>query len=83
VRALRTLLFLSCPASLLTAADTEPRWRALNHAAHEAVQAKDYGKLRDTLRELRPLMPGNSTVVYNLAALCDFRWISANRRCSR
>ena len=32
-----------------------------------ALQAKDYGKLRDTLVALSPLMPGNPTVVYNLA----------------
>ena len=61
------MLILSC-AGLLFAADVEPRWRALNRAAREAVQAKDYVKLRDTLRELKPLMPGNPRIIYNLAA---------------
>jgi sugar lactone lactonase YvrE len=40
----------------------------LNHAARRAIEAKDYGRLRETLRELKPLMPGNPSVVYNLAA---------------
>jgi hypothetical protein len=52
----------------LAAADPEPHWRELNHIAREAVQAKDYAKLRDTLRELKPLMPGNPRIIYNLAA---------------
>ncbi len=46
----------------------EPRWLVLNHAAGRAIEAKDYGRLRETLRELKPLMPGNPDVVYNLAA---------------
>ncbi len=50
------------------AADPEPRWRTLNKASREAVQANDYVKLRQTLIELRPLMPGNPLVTYNLAA---------------
>ena len=53
---------------LMVAADTEPRWVVLNHAAGQAIQAKDYAKLRATLRELKPLMPGNPRIVYNLAA---------------
>jgi sugar lactone lactonase YvrE len=55
-------------AFALFAADPEPRWVTLNHAARQAIQAKDYAKLRDALRELQPLMPGNPRVVYNLAA---------------
>src|SRR5438309_595425 len=59
---------LVCVAACIFAADPEPRWRALNKAAREAVQAKDYGKLRATSIELRPLLPGNPRVAYNLAA---------------
>jgi sugar lactone lactonase YvrE len=55
-------------AALLLAADPEPRWVVLNHAARQAVEAKDYTKLRETLRELQPLMPGNPRLIYNLAA---------------
>jgi sugar lactone lactonase YvrE len=63
-------LFLFCLpiADLLFAADPEPRWLVLNHAAGQAAKAKDYPKLRETLRELKPLMPGNPRIVYNLAA---------------
>uniref|UniRef100_Q026A6 SMP-30/Gluconolactonase/LRE-like region domain-containing protein n=1 Tax=Solibacter usitatus (strain Ellin6076) TaxID=234267 RepID=Q026A6_SOLUE len=57
-----------CIAAFVSAGDTEPRWSALNKTAREAVQAKDYGKLRTTLIELRPLSPGNPRVAYNLAA---------------
>ena len=53
---------------ILTAADSEPRGRTLNRTARESVQSKDYVKLRATLRELRPLIPGNPRIVYNLAA---------------
>lgn len=60
------LLILSC--LVLFAADTEPRWIVLNHAAGQAIQAKDYAKLRETLLALKPLMPGNPRVIYNLAA---------------
>jgi hypothetical protein len=52
----------------LAAADTEPRWRELNRASREAVQAKDYRKLRETLLALQPLIPGNPRITYNLAA---------------
>lgn len=55
-------------ASLLVAADSEPRWRALNHAARVAIQENNYAKLRETLVELKPLMQGNPRVTYNLAA---------------
>jgi sugar lactone lactonase YvrE len=55
-------------AFLLTAADSEPRWRLLNHAARLAIQENNYAKLRETLVELKPLMPGNPRVTYNLAA---------------
>jgi hypothetical protein len=50
------------------AADPEPRWLQLNHIARDAVQAKDYAKLRETLLELQPLIPGNPRISYNLAA---------------
>lgn len=52
----------------LAAADPEPRWRVLNHAARQAIQEGNYVKLRETLVELKPLMPGNPRVTYNLAA---------------
>ncbi|HLY16771.1 MAG TPA: hypothetical protein VKR61_06080 [Bryobacteraceae bacterium] len=52
----------------LRGAESEPRWVVLNHSAHQALQAKDYAKLRDTLLELRPLLPGNPRILYNLAA---------------
>jgi sugar lactone lactonase YvrE len=54
--------------SLLVAEDSEPRWRVLNHAARQAIQENNYAKLRETLVELKPLMPGNPRVTYNLAA---------------
>ena len=70
---LRCWLILSCAASvvfsqLLFAADSEPRWQVLNQAAGQAAGAKDYAKLRQTLLELKPLMPGNPRIVYNLSA---------------
>ena len=43
-----------------------PQWRVLNHAARQAIKAKDYAKLRETLLALKPLMPGNPSVIYNL-----------------
>jgi sugar lactone lactonase YvrE len=54
-------------AFLLAAAGSEPRWRVLNHTARLAIQENNYGKLRETLVELKPLMPGNPRVTYNLA----------------
>jgi sugar lactone lactonase YvrE len=65
---LRGLLLLGCSAFFLPASDPEPRWLTLNHVARQAVEAKNYAKLRETLRELKPLMPGNPRIVYNLAA---------------
>lgn len=59
---------LLCMGCMLFAADPEPRWRILNKASREAAQANDYVKLRQTLIELKPLMPGNPLVTYNLAA---------------
>src|SRR5580700_3738177 len=63
---------LCCSASLviaiILAADPEPRWLVLNHAAGQASEAKDYVKLRETLRELKPLLPGNPRIVHSLAA---------------
>jgi hypothetical protein len=52
----------------LAAGDPEPRWLVLNHQARDAVNAKDYAKLRSLLLELKPLMPGNPRITYNLAA---------------
>ena len=56
--------------ALLAAATVaaEPRWAELNREARQAVNAGDYPKLRTTLAELAPLMPGNVRVVYNTAA---------------
>jgi hypothetical protein len=52
----------------LPAADgPEPRWIVLNRVAHQAREAKDYARLRDTLVELRPLLPGNPQILYSLA----------------
>jgi sugar lactone lactonase YvrE len=65
VKASALLLVSAC--LVLLADDTEPRWIVLNRAAGQAVKAKDYGKLREALRELKPLMPGNPSVIYNLA----------------
>src|SRR6266700_3218124 len=64
----RSFLVLTCSAWLLFAADSEPRWRVLNREARQAMDAKDYSKLRGTLQELEPLMPGNPRIIYNLAA---------------
>jgi sugar lactone lactonase YvrE len=52
----------------LAAAGPEPRWRVLNHAARQAIEEGNCAKLRETLLELKPLMPGNSRIAYNLAA---------------
>ena len=67
-RPIACLLALALGPVLLGAAEPEPRWRTLNRAAREAVQAKDYARLRATLLELRPLLPGNPRIAYNLAA---------------
>jgi hypothetical protein len=50
------------------AAEEMPRWRVLNSTARAAADAKDYPKLRDTLVEIKPLLPGNPRIAYNLAA---------------
>jgi hypothetical protein len=44
-------------------AASEPRWMVLNHSAHQAVEAKDYRRLRETLLELKRLLPGNPRIV--------------------
>jgi sugar lactone lactonase YvrE len=64
----RSRALLLTAACFLLAADPEPRWLVLNHAAGQAAKAKDYAKLRATLQELKSLMAGNPTVVYSLAA---------------
>lgn len=43
-------------------------WSDLNRAANQAAKAGDYAKLKELLLELRPLAPGNSRNMYNLAA---------------
>lgn len=65
-----TLLLTALALSLfhLVAEEPEPRWRSLNHAARQAIERKDYIKLRATLEELWPLLPGNPQIVYNMAA---------------
>ena len=50
MRAAAPLLILSCGVFLLLAADTEPRWQALNHAARQAVEAKNYTKVIKAVR---------------------------------
>jgi hypothetical protein len=45
----------------------EPAWVALNHTAHQALEAKDYPKLRDALAKLQLFLPGNPQITYNLA----------------
>src|ERR1700691_5786266 len=55
-------------AVIILGADTESRWLVLNHAARQASEAKDYVKLRETLLELKPLLPGNPRIVHSLAA---------------
>jgi hypothetical protein len=68
----KTIAILCCAAELLCAAEGEPRWRTLNRAVRQAQEAKDYGELRRVLMELRPLLPGNPRIAYNLAA-CETR----------
>ena len=65
----RFALLLCAAACLVLAADNEPRWRVLNRQARDAAQAKDYAKLRATLLELKPLMPGNPRITFSLAAV--------------
>jgi hypothetical protein len=60
------LVFVFC--NVLIATDAEVRWRELNRVAREAIEGKDYAKLREVLLQLRPLVPGNPRVAYNLAA---------------
>lgn len=67
----RPALLLVAAVSLAAAAAPPadpPRWQALDRAARQALEARDYAALRRTLLELRPLMPGNPRVLYNLAA---------------
>ncbi len=55
-------------AICVAAPEPEPRWLTLNHVARQAIENKDYAKLRATLEELRPLLPGNPRILYNMAA---------------
>src|ERR1051325_5808446 len=52
----------------LAADDSMPRWRVLNAMARAALESKNYERLRDALLQLRPLVPGNPRIAYNLAA---------------
>lgn len=69
---MKTIVMLCCAAAWGHPPEAEPRWRTLNHEARQAQEAKDYKKLRSLLTELRPLLPGNPRIVYNLAA-CEAR----------
>jgi hypothetical protein len=51
----------------MNGADPEPHWATLNRAAGQAEKAKDYARLRKTLAELLPLLPGNADICYKLA----------------
>ncbi len=66
-RSIRVIL-VACTLLSATGTAAEPRWAELNRAAREAANAGDYPKLRTTLAELAPLMPGNVRVAYNTAA---------------
>jgi sugar lactone lactonase YvrE len=57
-----------CALFTATVGWPEPRWAELNGEARLAINAGDYRKLRATLAELAPLMPGNVRVAYNTAA---------------
>lgn len=62
------LILVGCTLLAAIATAAEPRWAELNRAAREAINAGDYPKLRTTLAELAPLMPGNVRIAYNTAA---------------
>jgi sugar lactone lactonase YvrE len=51
----------------LHAADPVPRWLQVNQTAREALQAKDWAKLRATISDFAPMVPGNPRVAYNRA----------------
>jgi len=59
---------VTCALLAAAAAAAEPRWAELNREARQAGNDGDYPKLRTTLAELAPLLPGNVRVVYNTAA---------------
>ncbi len=59
---------LALGAGVAMGADPEPAWRTLNRQASDAARAKDYAALDSALVRLRPLLPGNATIIYNLAA---------------
>jgi hypothetical protein len=68
---MKDLLYLTLlPALVLasTALAADPLWRTLNRDARLAIDSKDYPKLRATLLQLGPLLPGNPRIAYNLAA---------------
>lgn len=62
------LILVGCTLLAAIATAAEPRWAELNRAAREAINAGDYPKLRTTLAELAPLMPGNVRIAYNTTA---------------
>jgi sugar lactone lactonase YvrE len=68
MRRLATVAVAACTLLAATAVPSQPRWAELNGEAREAIDAGDYPKLRATLTELAPLMPGNVRIVYNTAA---------------
>ena len=59
---------VACALLSAVVAAAEPRWAELNREARQAVSAGDYPKLRTTLAELAPLMPGNVRIAYNTTA---------------
>lgn len=61
-------LLTSMTLASMAAGQPEPRWIILNRTARQAVQARNYSKLKETLTALLPLMPGNPRIMYNLAA---------------
>lgn len=68
MRLLAGTALLAAVLAVFGADQPEPRWAVLNHAARQEIVAKDYPKLRETLAELRGLLPGNPQILYNLAA---------------
>ncbi len=66
----RAFLFLTAISvgAYVGAESGEPHWMALNRAARNAREAKDYPKLKVILLDLRPLLPGNPRISYLLAA---------------
>ena len=47
----------------------------LNQAARTAIEAKDYGKLRAMLVELKPLLPGNPRILFTASLPPTQCWV--------